>query len=150
MKTFIVTSLLLFLLPSWGFSRLEKGMTYQEMESQADLVVIAKPTSTKEMTEGEEVLGGTWKVIGLSTKFSVHAILKGDKDLKSFVLHHYRINGDSKALINGPNFVHFDPKARYCFLLFLRKEPDGRYAPVAGQIDPAITSIITLKDGPPE
>ncbi len=45
--------------------------------------------------------------------------------------------------MNGPNLASFDPKESTRYLLFLQREPDGRYAPF-DQVDPAWTSILKL------
>ena len=39
----------------------------------------------------------------------------------------------------------FDPKKHESSLLFLKKEADGRYAPVCGQNDPGLFSVLRLE-----
>jgi hypothetical protein len=39
------------------------------------------------------------------------------------------------VVADGPTFISFDPKQNQRFRLFLIREHDGRYAPVAGQLD---------------
>lgn len=82
-------------------------------------------------------------VVGVETKFTAAAVLKGDKTLKNFTLHHYR--ADQVWVPNGPTFISFDPAAEFRsdrpartadYILFLIREHDGRYTPVAGQVDP--------------
>lgn len=87
-------------------------------------------------------------VIGESTEFQVGVVLKGDQNLKSYVLHHYRLANPSGVGLNGPVLVSFDSKPRGHYLLFLTHEADGRYAPVAGQVDSA-KSIFKLESGYP-
>jgi hypothetical protein len=74
---------------------------------------------------------------GLSTEFRIGGVLKGDVHLKSCVLHHYRLANPEGVLLNRPTLVSFDVTARRHYLLFLTREVDGRYRPVAGQTDSA-------------
>jgi hypothetical protein len=46
---------------------------------------------------------------------------------------------------NGPNLATFDPGQHHRFLLFLRREADGRYCPVSGQTDPTLFSVVKLE-----
>jgi hypothetical protein len=49
--------------------------------------------------------------------------------------------------MNGPGFVFFDPSdQKYSgdYLMFLIREPDGRYAPTGGQTDPNYLTISRL------
>src|SRR5260221_611500 len=39
----------------------------------------------------------------------------------------------------------FDPKKHESYLLFLKKEADGKYAPVCGQNDPGLFSVLRLE-----
>jgi hypothetical protein len=78
-------------------------------------------------------------------------VLKGklDKDKTIKVLHYRLPQGVQCA--NGPCLVSFrkdrivlkgvakGSKVRPEYLLFLRARPDGRYEPVSGQIDPALS-----------
>ena len=72
---------------------------------------------------------------------AVQAVLKGEKkDLKELVLYHLRepaAEGDAPA-VNAPMLVTFDAKGKRRYLLFLKRDADGRYASVTGQTDPAI------------
>ena len=70
--------------------------------------------------------------------------MKGEKTNR-FVLHHYRLAKTNELMINGPNFVGFDPAQHNSFLLFLTKESDRRYAPVTGQTDPGLFSVLKLE-----
>jgi hypothetical protein len=121
--------------------------SYQELTDQADLVVIAKPVSTTNTTE-HSVLPNTAlgvRVIGVNTEFEVLVALKGDKSLKKMVLHYYRLANPEEHLFDGPNLVSFDLKQANRFLLFLHKDPDGRYSPASGQTDPARDSVLKLE-----
>jgi hypothetical protein len=124
------------------------------MLAKSDLVVIANPTSKTADTSEESSLPGIWmqesdgkqsriKSIGVETVFAVSAFLKGDLTLKQFTLHHYREAQVSRGL-DGPSLVSFDPSdmsKRSSYLLFLVREPDGRFAPIGSQTDPGMKAI---------
>jgi hypothetical protein len=123
---------------------------YQELLDKSDLVVLATPAATNDTQERIDLPGFTGQhVIGVETRFTVSAVLKGDKALKDFVLHHYRPyayleNGVRITMVpNGPTFISFTPATNptiptRTYILFLLHEADGRYAPVIGQTDPGI------------
>jgi hypothetical protein len=123
-----------------------KDWTFEEMFDKADLIVIGKPISTEGTRERTVLtdISPPARVVGLSTAFEVRLVLKGDRKLKRFVLHHYKLEHE-EPMSNGPALVMFDPNQSGAFLLFLVKEPDGRYAPVTGQTDPGYYCIIELK-----
>ena len=74
-------------------ARISKYWSDQEIYDKADLVVIARPVSTQETNEQTVLpdIAPHVQVIGLSTIFDVRAVMKGDRDLKSLILHHYRL-----------------------------------------------------------
>jgi hypothetical protein len=117
---------------------------YQELLEKSDLVVLATPAASNDTKEHVELPGFVGElVIGVETRFTVSAVLKGDKALRDFVFPHYRTtNGlNIPHVPNGPTFISFDPVANptirsRTFILFLLREADGRYAPVVGQTDP--------------
>ena len=120
-------------------------------------MVIATPKSKTTDTKEQAFLPGIWQQdnngrqsrvesIGVETVFAVSAVLKGDKATKQFTLHHYR-EAKGGLFLDGPALVSFDPsdmRKRSCFLLFLVREPDGRYAPTGGQTDPGYKAINSL------
>jgi hypothetical protein len=132
-------------------------LTYQEMLAKSDLVVIATPRSKTADTSERAFLPNIWfqdkdgrrsKVdsIGVETVFAVSAVLKGDLTDKQFTLHHYR-EAKNGLMADGPFLVSFDPSdisKRSSYLLFLVREPDGRFAPTGGQTDPGFKAISPL------
>jgi len=141
----IVVGLVLLLAADLGFGREVAHASYRHLYSDSDLVVIAKPRGTT-FTQEKTKLDGI-EVLGVTTEFKVVVVMKGDNTLKQFVLHHYAERQD--RLANGLNLVWFpyDPKqpsASSSYLLFLRMEADGRYAPVNTQADPALSSVVKL------
>ena len=130
-------------------ARLTRAWTYQEMFDAADLVVIARPTSTKDTDERSKVLDDI-PVVGVFTEFETRLVLKGPKETTAFTLHHYRLEStDDLNIVNGPWLIdiQIQPHRIFTFLLFLRRERDGVYAPVTDQTDPAGTSVIELPGG---
>jgi len=145
-RCFLV-ALILFTATTSAQARRVRLWTYQELLDKADFVVIARPTATGDSQERLQSLSGMAQpVVGVETKFQVSAVLKGEKSTKEFVLHHYRPDGFFRVP-NGPTFITFDPAKKRPYLLFLVREADGRYAPVVGQIDPALSGISELSHG---
>jgi hypothetical protein len=127
-------------------ARLMQEWTYQDLFAKSDLVVIAKPTAaTRDTTERSTLrdIQPPESVVGVVTEFQILLVLKGStKD--RFILHHYRLES-STLMVNGPQLIAFDPaKNHQPYLLFLVREPDGRFAPVAGQTDPRFFSVQEL------
>jgi hypothetical protein len=143
----IFTFALVLILASAGVAE-ARGVrlwSYQELLDKSDLVVIATVTNTGDTKERIDLPGFDGQhVVGVETKFNVSAVLKGNKEVKDIVLHHYR--DDGVIVPNGPTFVAFDSAQKRPLLLFLVREADGRYAPVVGQTDPALGGINVLKN----
>jgi hypothetical protein len=84
--------------------------------------------------------------LGVSTEFDVRLVFKGKDALKKFTLHHYKLADQRQTFVSGPDLIAFDSKPwPKPVLLFLVRERDGRYAPVTGQTDPALYSVIQLQ-----
>jgi len=123
--------------------RLVRISSYQQMFEQADLIAIAQPISTKDTAEQSVLpnISPEIPVIGVETEFVVQMKLKGSiKATEKFMLHHYRETKHT-VYMNGPELVSFNPANKESFLLFLKKETDGRFAPINGQTDPGLCGI---------
>ena len=156
-----IGTVLLLVVSHHANARFVSMPNYQEMLSKSDLVVIANPASRTSDTKEHSVLPNIWRQgkdgqksniesIGVETIFNVCAVLKGDKALKQFTLHHYREAQFPSSELNGPGLISFDPSrplGRSSYLLFLVRERDGRYAPVGGQTDPDSGSISPIAFG---
>jgi hypothetical protein len=128
-------------------AQLMYAWTYEELFSKSDFVVIAEPTSATHDTEERTILSEldpSVPAIGVVTDFRTLLVLKGQKQDR-FVLHHYRLPQSDVAIINGPVLVKFNP-AHDEYLLFLVRERDGRFAPVAGQAHPGVFSVKQLSE----
>jgi len=136
---------------------------YDSLNDKATLVVIATPTTvgtntektsfgsiSKEGDPTPEEIAGT----GVETGFRIVTVLKGDRNMKALVLRHYvLVKSESKEMkimldiLFGPSLISFEPNSKKMYLMFLRKEADGRYVAVTGQEDPAY-SVKQLVDLP--
>jgi hypothetical protein len=146
MKAFIST-LSVVLLGAAAFARLVESWPYDKLTEKADLIIIATPVSVHETAEKTTLpnivrtdtnnVRSAIPAIGVETTFTILSILKGDTNISTFVFHHLREADKRGPGFNEPQLVAFDPKENKRFLLFLKREPDGRYAPLTGQTDPA-------------
>ena len=156
MKTYLVllTSLCLVFVSR---ARLTEGLPYDAQADKATLVVIATPTTVTETSElvalpnivtvhndgtKQDVMGK-----GVETTFDVLTVMKGERNTKSLILHHFKLAKPSVG-INDPMLVSFKPEDKKRYLMFLKKEVDGQYVAVCGQTDPAY-SIKELVDNYP-
>ena len=144
----IVIPVLLSLLPiAPANARNVEQWSYEDLFTKSDFVVIAEPASKTRDTRERNVLTYNISpgvaVIGVTTEFESLLVLKGPKR-KKFVLHHYRLAPFDGVMLNGPGLISFNPEPLPpSFLMFLVRESDGRYAPVAQQTD-LFTSVKQL------
>src|ERR1039458_4334296 len=95
------------------------------------VLVLATPAATNDTEEHIDLPGFSGEhVIGVETKFSISAVLKGDKALRNVVLHHSRTADGVNIphVPNGPSFVSFTPAdertaIQRTYILFLLREP---------------------------
>ncbi len=138
MKTLFLATAVFLVSLSLVSARLMGSWTYQKLLEKSDLVVIAIPTSVIDTKEEIDLPGfSAMRAIGIETHFQISAVLKGEKNLKNFTLHHYRASKADLPYPNGPMLVSFDLTKKHSFIIFLIREADGRYAPTSGQTDPA-------------
>jgi hypothetical protein len=146
----IIALLLSVIAVGLAYSRNISWPGYDELFAKSDLVVIAEPANktrdTQERTVLTENIPQPVPAIGVVTDFNCLLVLKGAKRQR-FTLHHYRLGESAskhsedgmRVPIDPPDFERYEPKFRAAFLMFLVRERDGRFAPVAGQIDPGIS-----------
>jgi hypothetical protein len=141
----LIFILLMLIIPALSFGRLTEVWSYDRMSERASLIVIAKPLSTVEISNDDKLPGGLdYNVVGLLTTFQVKTVLKGDKTLKEFTMHYYRLKTPQESKTDRPNFVSFDLKHPQTYLFFLGNDTNNNYSPVTGQVDPAQLSVIEL------
>jgi hypothetical protein len=152
MRNVAVAVGVLLLAPVVGEARLIENWPYEKLFKEADLVVIASATCSAD-SGGIVKLGG-WSVdfVGVKTTFIVKHTLKGEADGQTLKVRHFRLK-EGVLVENGPLLVRFRterglsirakgfkgsvPKPDY--LLFLKRNKDGRYEPVSGRIDPRLS-----------
>ena len=151
MKTYLILLTSLFLVYESHARLMPQSLSYDMLNDKATLIVIAIPTKVTETSElaalpnitsvypdgrHESVMGK-----GVETSFKVLTVLKGERDIKQLVLHHYVLASTPGG--NDPLLVSFKPQGKEV-VMFLQKEADGRYVAVSGQTDPQF-SIIELE-----
>lgn len=143
MKPFLLL-LLALSVPEPLVARFTRDWTDQEVFDKADLVVIATVVSSSDTKERITLpeIDSRNQVIGVETEFQTSLVLKGPADFTKFRLHHYR---SSEDFTNGPMLIEIPPGKHHTYLLFLIKERDGTYAPVTGQTDPTVQSVLQLR-----
>ena len=148
MKTYLMLFMSLCLVLE-SHARLMRSWSYDMLNDQATLVVIATPTKVTETSElaalpnivtsrngtNENIMGK-----GVETSFEVLTVLKGEPSTKTLVLHHFKL-ANPGAQVSGPFLVSFEPKDKKRYLMFLQREADGRYVAVSGQTDPMLSII---------
>lgn len=119
----------------------------RDLERSTDVIAVAKPLSTTVTDERTNLpYFNRPAIVGLSSKFRVIFILKGDANLKTLIVHHYRPTETNQAMLfDGPTFISLDTTNSPRYLLFLKQESDGRYAPF-DQVDPGVTSMLKLSE----
>src|SRR5262249_41980573 len=129
-----VGSLSAYTLPSYS---------YEDMFKESDLVVIARPVSSRDTGERhlDRHVSPPVPVAGVTTECSALYVLKGPR-LKKFKLHHFRDLTDPKrVVIGGPTGISFDIPKNNSFLMFLVRDAGGRFVPFAGQTDVVDISV---------
>jgi hypothetical protein len=140
--------------PADGAARLLEGWPYDRLFKEADLVVIAEAVAVADADE--TTTDNLWKekFLGVVTTFKVRAQLKGKGFLgegEKLEVLHFRLPKDV-LIQNGPCLVSFRLEGipirtktakmdlgKPEYLLFLKKGKGGRYEPVSGRTDPALS-----------
>jgi hypothetical protein len=134
----------MWMLTQMAFARLMaiNDGDFQILSQKSDLIVIAHVLESSKTTPEEATLtniGPAIKVLGIETKFLPEIILKGDPTNRFVIVHHYRLPDSAPLYRSGPMLVSFTASTYKNYLLFLKREADGRYAPAGGQTDVAIS-----------
>ena len=127
-----------------------KMWTYQELFDQADLVIAARPSRSRDAHADERHWAApASNLVAVITDFEIDGIMKGDRSLKRCSLYHFRFDKlhEEDVLFNPPGLVGFEPKSHDAYLMFLQKQSDGTYRAMSGQMDPFL-SVIKLEPIP--
>lgn len=143
--------LLAFVLSIPTFARIIKSWPDEKLKENADLIVVATPILVHDTGEKTAIPGirtglqdGSVRpipAITMETTFEVLSVQKGDKDIQKIVFRHLRRadkpgKQDAIDAVLMLGLVAFEPKEQKRFLMFLKRETDGRYSSVTGQLDP--------------
>ena len=129
-------------------ARLIPHWPYDKLAREADLIVIAKAEASVDTSDILTNEPFKTELVGMETKLTVRAVLKGKFEGDALRLLHFRLKGLMPS--NGPMLVTFQtpdqtrPKSAPEYLLFLKRRTDGRFETVTGQIDP-ILSVLQLE-----
>ncbi len=142
----VVTALAALMLPFPAGARLTRHWSDAELLEKSDLIVVGLPLAVADT--GESVpLPETpaAKAAGVTTRFAVYAVVKGDRGLKEVTLFHARLADAAASPPNGPLLAEFDPAKKDLWLLYLARGADGKLVPVTGQADPALQAVVPVK-----
>ena len=145
----LITVVIVLALPICALALIEQQWTASELRAQAEVIVIATPVEVKDTAERVALLGvahagQTTNIMytGIETTFRTLAVEQGSMRTNTFVLHHYHLAEPEKVAryqIYDIGYLWFEPKDKKRYRLFLRREDDGRYAPVSEQWHPALS-----------
>ena len=161
MKRTLFVIVLCIAVAAYGYGRLSRSWSHDELLAESDFVGVLEPLSnepvkdefTIEISDGHKI---TYK--GVNTRFRIDMIFKTDgKATKDLTVLHFSEEG-AASVANGPNFIYFPigsleyekrlirdgkqvgtmhiPRGTPFVLSFLKRRADGRYEPVTGQEDP--------------
>ena len=123
-----------------------------ELVQKADLIVIATVRASGNEKDYDYKSAKPASAVPVDTQFDVEAVLKGPLIGKMLTVRHERY-ADAKMnvfIVDGPDYVTFNPKKKNQYLLYLAKVGD-HYEPLTGQYDPDQSfSQITPYDGAQE
>ena len=156
MQTFKLATLSSFvalgLLAPMLSARVIENWPYDRLFKEADLVVIARATSSKECDD--KTSDNPWKeeFLGLNTSFTVETVLKGKCDGDKLTVLHFKLRDEVK-IESGPLLVSFRTEGTEIvlkggkkvglgapeYMLFLKATKDGRFEPVSGRTDPRLS-----------
>ena len=152
MKTHMLTLLTIAAVPLCAQARPIGVWTYKELLEKSDLVVIAKVESVADFDGNVEVAPFAEFLTPQVTKFNVEGVLRGEHQAETLELVHCRFRNE-QIPPNGPLLARFESEGRKMriesganegtlvqegrpsYLLFLKRREDGRFEPVAGQVD---------------
>lgn len=111
-------------------------LDYRTQFDNSDFVVIATPLADTTDTSEHSLVPGIGEAVGVETPFRVSVVLKGDVNVRSFTLYHYR-EASPAIMANGPFLVSFTPfgesgKPAHSYLMFLKWGVGGRFEPTGG------------------
>lgn len=159
----IVFTVGLLACPTAASARIIEDWPYDKLFRKADLVVLAAPVKT-EAADDKPIEHSLWgsELVPQNTTLRIRHVLKGKVKGRQIKVLHFKFGGlrkgvdpgslDASVIIDGPNLVVFRTRSVLVtagkdkqilrapeYLLFLKRMTDGRYEPVSGRIDPALS-----------
>ena len=129
-----------FLITEISYAYLHRGWSAKELTIKADLIVLAAPLSKSQTTGKIMILEGIkpkMEVVEMEAKFEIKSVLKGKIEDDEFILIHFFYKNEPKVYRGGPSLRQYKTDEYYReYLMFLKDEGDGIYAPLSGQKDP--------------
>ena len=110
------------------------SLPYEDMVAKSDLVVIARPFSSRDTGErkSDSNVNPPVPVAGVITECQALYVFKGPR-LKRFKFHHFRdLTDPNRIVVGGPVGTSFDLPKNRRYLMFLVREAGGRFVPLAG------------------
>ena len=138
-------------------ARLMDPLTFRELVAKSDLIAIIEAIGDESATDSFKP-DDLSRFVAINTRFRVHAVLKGKLEDKQITVLHFR---DQEVVANGPMCADFsysvtnteehfidgknvgsrsnsDP-VKPIWLAFLKTRTDGRFEPVTGHYDSALS-----------
>ncbi len=112
------------------------------MRNASDLIVVGTVAKVTDLDETNTTLWYGFKFRGVETTFNVSKVLKGTIPDNEIVLHHYRFTNYTPK--NGPELLNLTANSTNQYLIYLVKDGTNRFAPVSGQLDPAVDAVRKL------
>ena len=152
MKSRLLTLLIVAAVPLVAQARPIGIWTYKDLVEKSDLVVVAKVESVADFDGKVEIPQFAEFLTPQVTKFKVEGVLHGEYNGEVIELVHCRFRNE-QIPPNGPLLAKFESEGRTiriesgkykgglvqegppAYLLFLKRREDGRFEPVAGQVD---------------
>ncbi len=150
--------------PSPAPARLIDSWPYDKLLKEADLVVFATAVKTEAADDKPPEHSWAYEFTAQNTTFKVKHALKGKVEGEPIKVRHYKFGElkkgvdpkslDAILIVDGPMLVAFRTGAVIVkakgdeqntvlptpeYLLFLKRLKDGRYEPLSGPIDPALS-----------
>jgi len=139
----------LVLFPALSDARLVLHWTFQHLYDESDLVIIGTPLETVATEERSTKVGYLrLPAVGIETSVLVGLVLKGKIEGEKITLHHYKPHADEeidRSMLYYP-FLAFPLKAKEPYIMFLKRQAEGKYSPTSGQTDSCF-SVIMLSSG---
>jgi hypothetical protein len=132
------------LYPGISQARLIAHQPYEKLYEDADFVAIVELRSVSDSEKQLQGYRDPALYLGKIATFEVGIVLKGNPDAKNIALLYFEYGKMSEP--NGANFLDLSDAEKYHYLVFLKKGEDGKYIPVTGHYDAALSLKKILKD----